>query len=145
MKNVQDWITQKLKDIFWQPNYTFTYGKGKPSVIQWFQVRFDDVAITLEVTPPEREAWEARIEWARIIRVCFQTGDYLYTRDELYIFTDERPESYRIPIEAVGGDALWNEIIRRDSFPAALAIEAASTTDRLFCHPPPPDAPDEAV
>lgn len=104
-------------------------------MMEWFQVAFDEAAITLEVTPAEREAWSARIEWARIIRVCFKTGDYFYTCDEIYIFTDERPESYLIPMEAVGAEDLWSEIMRRELFSAALAIEAASTTDKLFCQP----------
>jgi len=103
--------------------------------MKWFQVGFDETAIVLEVTPAEREAWTARIEWRRIIRVCFKTGDYFYTCDEIYIFSDERPESFLIPMEAVGAEGLWDEIMRRDLFSAALAIEAASTTDKLFCQP----------
>jgi len=53
----------------------------------------------------------------------------------LYLFTNERPESYLTPTTAEGGDALWDEIIRRGPFDAGLAIEAASATDRLFCWP----------
>ena len=105
-----------------------------PSLADWFRVGFDDTVINIRVNPPERPAWESRVEWARIIRVCFKAGD-LFTTDEIYLFTDERPESYLIPTEAGGGAALWDEIIRRGVFDAELAIEAASATDRLFCWP----------
>jgi hypothetical protein len=102
--------------------------------LEWFQVRFDDALITLQVNPPSRPAWEARIEWGRIVRVCFKAGGW-DSPDEVYLFTDERPESYLIPMIAVGADALWDEIIRRGAFDAELAIKAASSIDELFCWP----------
>lgn len=107
----------------------------KPLLLEWFQVRFDTTLIILEVSPPSRPAWEARIEWGRIIRVCFKAGGW-DSSDEVYLFTDERPESYLIPLIAVGADALWDEIIRRGVFDAELAIKAASSIDKLFCWPP---------
>ncbi len=102
---------------------------------EWYFVRFDDSAIALQVNPPDGAAWEATIDWERIIRVCFKTGDWLES-DEIYIFTDERPESYVIPTEAEGGQALWSKILARKLFDAELAIEAAATTNELFCSPP---------
>jgi hypothetical protein len=100
----------------------------------WFLVEFDGTTINLNVNPPNKESWSARIEWVNIIRVCFKAGD-LYDPDEIYIFTNERPESYLIPSEAGGGDALWNELIRRKLFNAELAIKAASGINELFCYP----------
>ncbi len=136
MKNLSDWIVKKLKGIFWYSNINFSNKKSKPSgLLAFFHVRFDETAIFIEVTPREREPWDARIEWERIIRVCYSTGDDFLERDEIYIFTGERPESHRIPMEAVGAPLLWNELIRRELFPAKLAIEAASTLGKLFCHP----------
>ena len=76
-----------------------------------------------------------RIEWARIIRVCFKAADFLES-DDIYIFTDERPESHLIPTEGAGGLDLWNEIVRRGLFDAELAIRAAASTGEVFCHPP---------
>jgi hypothetical protein len=107
----------------------------EPRLLEWFQVRFDESLIMLEVNPPSRPAWAARIEWARIIRVCFKAGGW-DSPDEVYLFTDERPESYLIPLIAVGADALWDEIIRRGVFDAETAIKAASSIDKLFCWPP---------
>lgn len=106
-----------------------------PSLTDWFRVRFDDSVITLEVSPPNRPAWQAEINWERIIRVCFKSGNW-DSNDEVYIFTDERPESYLIPTEAGGGGALWDEIVRRKLFDAETSIEAAASTDKLFCWPP---------
>jgi hypothetical protein len=102
--------------------------------IDWFRVTFDETSIYLDVSPPSRDPWQARIEWARVIRICFKSGD-LFSSDDIYIFTDERPESRVIPTEAAGGPDLWNEIIRRGLFDAELAIRAASSIDRLFCCP----------
>ena len=99
---------------------------------EWFSVRFDDTAISLQVNPPGATAWQAIIAWKRIIRVCFEAGDWLES-DTVYIFTDERPESYAIPIEADGGQALWLEILKRDLFGADMAVAAAMATNELFC------------
>lgn len=103
-------------------------------LLEWFNVRFDDAQITLQVSPPGRPAWDAQIKWERIIRICFKAGGW-DSSDELYLFTDERPESYLIPMIAVGADALWDEILHRKLFDAELAIEAASSSEKLFCWP----------
>jgi hypothetical protein len=101
----------------------------------WFKTSFDEHGITLDVSPPGSKHWRARIEWARVVRVCFKTGDFLES-DDIYIFTDERPESYLVSTEAAGGLDLWNEIIRRGLFHAEIAIRAASSTgNELFCDP----------
>lgn len=105
-----------------------------PPALDWFRVRFDDTRITLDVAPPGRPAWEAHIGWGRITRICFKAGGW-ESPDEVYLFTDERPESYLIPTIAEGGHELWLEIIRRGLFDAGLAVEAASAIDRLFCWP----------
>ncbi len=106
-----------------------------PQLGDWFSVRFDDTAIALEVTPQDATAWEAVIPWERIIRVCFRAGDW-WESDVVYVFTDERPESYAIPVEAHGGQALWFEILGRNLFDAEMAVAAAATNE-LFCSPPP--------
>jgi hypothetical protein len=107
--------------------------------IEWFKVSFDDTAIYLDVSPPAREPWQARIEWARewarIVRICFKSGDFPES-DEVYIFTDERPESRVIPIDASGGYELWQKILRRKLFDTELAIRAATSPGgELFCDP----------
>jgi hypothetical protein len=122
-----------LKNLF-SPNQPDTPEKPKSASLEWFHVQFDDTLISLQVSPPSRPAWEAQIKWERIIRICFKAGGW-DSSDELYLFTDERPESYLIPMIAVGADAVWDEIIRRGLFDAEVAIEAASATDKLFCWP----------
>ena len=107
-----------------------------PHLCEWFSVRFDDTAIALEVNPPGATAWQETIAWERIIRVCFQAGEW-FESDTVYIFTDERPESYVVPVEAEGGQALWFEILKRNLFDAEMAVAAASATNELFCSPPP--------
>lgn len=106
-----------------------------PALPEWFSARFDDAAIFLDVRPPGGAVWQAQIDWARIIRVCFRAGD-LFESDEIYIFTDERPESYLVPIEAGGGQALRAELITRGLFDAELAIQAATAANELFCWEP---------
>ncbi len=101
---------------------------------EWFRADFDESGIYLKVDPPGRESWANTIKWERIIRICFKSGD-IFSSDELYIFTDERPESWLIPTEAFGGIELWNEIIERRLFDAETAIKAATATNELFCCP----------
>jgi hypothetical protein len=73
------------------------------------------------------------IPWSRIIRICFLAGDHIKF-DEVYLFTDECPESYVIPMDSYGGLQLWGEIIERRLFDAELAIKAASAlSDELLC------------
>jgi hypothetical protein len=120
----------------WLKNLFTPSGAAPQShTLEWFQVRCDDALITLQVTPPSRPAWEAQIRWERIIRVCFKANGW-DGPDEVYLFTDERPESYLIPMIAVGANVMWDEIIRRRLFDAEVAIEAASAIDKLFCCPP---------
>jgi len=102
---------------------------------EWFKVIFDDKSVLIDVVPPNREKWSAHFDWDDVIRICFKIGD-LFTSDELYIFTNTRPESYLIPIEANGGLELWNEIVSRGLFDAGLAIKMVSKTEGLFCWPP---------
>ena len=100
----------------------------------WFKVTFDSKKIILNVNPPENDAWDDEIVFERIIRVCFNAQGYLQ-QDEIYIFTDERPESYVIPMEAKGASDLFNELIERKLFDAQLAIEAAAG-EGLYIWPP---------
>ena len=57
--------------------------------------------------------------------------------DGIYVFTSDRPESYAIPTEAVGGSELWEEILRRGLFDPTLAIKAARSEEGLYCWPLP--------
>lgn len=103
----------------------------------WFRVHFDEKGVYWLVNPPQSEAWTEFIDWGRIIRICFKSADFFLLSDDLYIFTQDRPESYVIPLDAFGALDVWNEIIRRGLFDAKLAIEAASAGEgELFCWPP---------
>jgi hypothetical protein len=82
----------------------------------WFHVAFDDHGVTLDVAPPGKDPWRQSFTWDSVIRVCFKPDPW--ARDGIYVFTEERPESYAIPIEAAGGMALWNELIGRGLFSA---------------------------
>jgi hypothetical protein len=106
----------------------------------WFHVRFDEHRVYRNVSPPGKPAWSDQFAWSDVVRVCFEAGDFLES-DSLYIFTRQRPESYVIPMEAEGGQALLDEIIRRKLFPAELAIRAATATEGLFCWPEGEPAP----
>jgi hypothetical protein len=101
----------------------------------WYHVRLSDSGIGLEVSPPGREAWQAEILWSDIVRVCFKAEDGLLS-DGWYFFTRHRPESYAVPVEADGGEALLDELLKRKLFDAELAIRAASAIDEVFCWPP---------
>ena len=100
----------------------------------WFHVKFNNDMIFLNVNSPPDEGWQVEIPWSDIIRVCFKPGD-LFESDEIYIFTDKRPESYVIPTEAEGGAELWGEIINRDLFDAELAIKVITASEGISCWP----------
>ncbi len=86
-------------------------------------------------SPPGQTAWQAEIPWADIVRVCFKSEGGLQS-DGWYIFTKGRPESYPVPVEADGGDALLDALLKRKLFDAKLAIRAASAFNEVFCWPP---------
>ena len=96
--------------------------------IAWYRVGFAESGITRDVRPPQNAAWQDEIAWQDISRVCFKTQEF-YESDEIYIFTRARAESYLIPTEAIGGQALLQELIHRGLFDAELAIQAMSTTN----------------
>jgi hypothetical protein len=103
----------------------------------WYYVFFTDEKIIRDVHPPNIGAWKDHLYWKDIIRVCYKTGDFLET-DEIYIFTNQRKESYVIPVEARGGTELWGEILARKLFPAELSIKLSSDpTSNIYCWPPP--------
>jgi hypothetical protein len=124
---------RSLKDFFQCARAAWNHPKSPP-LSGWFQVRFDAAVISLQVNPRKQESWAAEIKWESITRVCFNAGD-LDNPDVIYVFTNERPESYSIPSEADVEGALWNEILRRKLFDAEIAIEAMSSTNKLFCCP----------
>jgi hypothetical protein len=98
--------------------------KPHDSEWDWFRVTFDDQGITLDVTPRHREPWRQSFE-----------PEYPIS-DGLYIFVRERPESYVVPVECVGGGELLDQLIARGLFHPDVAIEAASATEGIFCWPP---------
>jgi hypothetical protein len=105
-----------------------------PEVEDWFHVRWDEVSVHLEVSPPGRDPWSASFEWSTVVRVCFQAED-LGASDGIYVFTSTRPESYAIPMEASGGSELWTEILSRKLFDAELAVKAMSSPEGSYCWP----------
>jgi hypothetical protein len=106
----------------------------------WFHVRFDEHGVYRRVESPGKEPWSDQFAWVDVVRVCLEVRDFLES-DALYIFTRQRPESYAIPMEAEGGTALLEELIRRRLFDAELAIRAAATPEGLFCWPDGEPAP----
>ncbi len=101
----------------------------------WYRVRVSALGIHLEVSPPNRPAWQADILWSDIVRVCLAAEDGLIS-DAWYFFTKHRPESYVVPVEADGGEVLLEELLKRKLFDAQLLIRAACATNQLFCWSP---------
>jgi hypothetical protein len=101
----------------------------------WYHVRLTDTGVYLKVSPPGRAAGQAEIFWADIVRVWFKAEDGLLS-DAWYLFTKHRPESYAVPVDADGSEALLAELLKRKLFPAELAIRAAQGFNELFCWPP---------
>lgn len=102
--------------------------------MDWYTIHFDDTHVYREVEPPSGTGWTDKFAWADVIRVCYEPGD-LFESDTIYVFTNERAESYMMPTEAEGGAALWGEIVRRGLFPAAQAIKVLYIPG-VSCWPP---------
>lgn len=103
--------------------------------MDWFVVTHDQDEIHLRVSPPGGVPWEASLRFADVIRVCFE-AEGLFGSDRIYLFVRGREASYVVPTEAVGGSALWGELIERHLFDAKLAIEAATAEEgTLHCWP----------
>lgn len=103
--------------------------------VGWFAITLGTRSFSLQVSPPGREPWQAVIPWDSVSRVCFEAEGPLAS-DSLHVFTSLRPESWVIPVEAVGGQQLLDQLIRRGLFDARLAIEAVQAHCGLFCWPP---------
>lgn len=116
--------------------YSYNVGSKYSALSEWFVLTFDDEEIRFDVNPPGGDGWHAHVKWKSIVRVCFKAGDFIES-DEVYIFTDVRPESYLFPTQAGGASDVWGEIIRRGHFDAELAIKAALSSGTLTCDPPP--------
>ncbi len=100
-------------------------------VRSWYAVEFDGGEIRRKVAPPGRDPWEDSLRWTDIIRVCLKM-EAPGISDGMYLFTCQRSESYAIPMEASGGEALWNEIMRRGLYPPDQAREAFSHAEGFF-------------
>lgn len=104
--------------------------------MDWYSVEFDEMSVRRRVAPAGQEPWSDSFFWHDIIRVCFQAGDFLEP-DEIYIFTNQREESYQIPTEATGGSALMGELVRRGLFSVDLMLQATQNAGQLYCYPKP--------
>jgi hypothetical protein len=104
--------------------------------MDWYVVTFDQMAVYRRVAPDGVEAWSDHFYWHDIIRVCFCAGGFL-EQDEVFIFTNQKPESYQIPMEATGASVLMGELARRGLFSSTLLLEAMQNSGELYCHPKP--------
>ena len=118
-----------------QPTDKLGVGDLKMELREWFRVRLRETGIQLDVSPPGKAAWQALIPWADITRVCYKVEDG-FMSNGWYLFTKQRPESYAVPVEADGGDALLDELLKRKLFDAELTIRAAMAFNEVFCWPP---------
>ena len=87
-------------------------------VSDWYFVTFDEQLVRIQAQPPGQPAWSQEFRWDSVIRVCFKAEADMWLSDGIYVFTSHRPQSYAIPTEASGGDALRGEILRRKLFDA---------------------------
>lgn len=104
-------------------------------ISDWHRVRFDDEQVFQEASPPGRKPWTDSFEWTDVTRVCLKTEDGSIS-EGLYVFTKRRIQSHAIPMDAVGAEELWDEILKRGLFDANLAIDASEGIGQLFCWPP---------
>lgn len=103
--------------------------------MDWYTIEILDDGIRLDVRPPDRDAWEERILFKDVERVCYEAGDFLMS-DTIYIFVRGREHSYAIPTEGEGGPELWGALVKAGLFDGRLAIEAATAeAGTILCWP----------
>ncbi len=90
----------------------------------WFRVTPSPAALHMEVRPPGRPAWEARLPWETIERVCLRRGGFLQP-DEVYLFVRGREASYLVPLDCAGAESLVKALLARG------LVSAAEWTDCL--------------
>lgn len=100
----------------------------------WYRVRCTADGIALEVAPPGRHPWNAKLAWLDVIRVCYKPETLV--SDGWYIFTTQRPESYVIPVDADGAEELLEQLLERGLFSSNLLIDACQAGEGLLCWPP---------
>lgn len=100
----------------------------------WFVVTWDDEYIYRDVSPPTGNSYQDKFCWADIERIGFE-ANYPPESDDLYFFTNQRPESYMIPTEAKNGGELWLLVIEKGLFDEALAKKAMASEAGLFFYP----------
>jgi len=105
------------------------------TLVDRLSVTFDDHSIQIYADLPQGELWSHKFQWNDVVRVCF-VAEGVNASDGIYVFTRERSVPYPIPTEASGGPQIWGEIIRRNLFPAELAIGMVTTEGKLFVWPP---------
>ncbi len=105
--------------------------------MDWYLISFNEQVISLDVSPPGHNAWDATIGWDDIVRVCYKTGEFPEP-DDIYIFVKGREQSYRIPSTASNAEGLWAEILRRGLFDAEVAVQLMATSGEIHCFPPMP-------
>jgi hypothetical protein len=107
----------------------------KRTLSGWFHVRFDETTVYINAEPPGRNKWEDSFRWEDIIRVVYQV-EGRYISDGIYVFTNQRAESYAIPIEADGGPEFWAKLIKLGYFNSELAVKINGATEGIFEWPP---------
>ena len=101
----------------------------------WYQVKFDSEKIYIIISHKDSKPTKAELFWKNIIRICYVPMSFIGP-DEIYIFTNQREESYLIPSEALGASALWGEIVDRGLYDAEKAIKVMSGKEtQLYCWP----------
>ena len=98
-------------------------------------VECDDQGFRL-LTQVEQAQQVQAIQWSEVRRVCFRDMGMMHS-DLLLIEVVGSSAPVIVPIEARGGDALWNTLLARGLFPDDLATKAIRSTDGgVYCWPP---------
>jgi hypothetical protein len=66
------------------------------------------------------------VPWASVAAVCFVDGGV--GSDCFYLFSREQTELAMVPVEGTGGLAFWDELKRRNLFPAEISGQAVQSS-----------------
>ena len=77
--------------------------------------------------------------WSQVSSVAFLDGGL--SSDEFFVYLADQPNAIRVPVEACGGTAFWDELRTRGLFPQEVSGLAVRSTERGAVYKWPPSTP----
>ena len=92
-----------------------------------FAIELSETGFCVTQTERRKSPITRWADWDTISSVCFVDGGL--SSDCFYIFTQEEAEPIMAPVEASGGQELWDELRERKFFPEPVSGQAVQSAE----------------